>query len=150
MISPRLPGIPVSPSSTSLTPSGGFLTRSRTSLNTRASVRGGRFSELPVVANDDDDDDCGDGPTPPDDEEDEDEDDVAVLAIGPAPPPPPPWDETLDARDPRRDGGFSRMNDDDDVMDDEAARRREEEGVIVDVEPPPTADIDEDRTADCC
>lgn len=56
MISPRLPGMPVSPSRTSLTPSGGFLTRSRTSLDTRASVRGGRFSELPVVEAPADDD----------------------------------------------------------------------------------------------
>jgi hypothetical protein len=48
-ISLKLFGIPVSPSSTNLTPSGGLLTKSRTSLATRAKVRGGKFSELPLL-----------------------------------------------------------------------------------------------------
>ena len=48
-ISLKLLGIPVSPSSTNLTPSGGLLTTSRTSLATRANVRGGKFSELPLL-----------------------------------------------------------------------------------------------------
>ena len=57
-ISLRLSGMPVSSSSTSRTPSGGLLTRSRTSRATLASVRGGRFSvvccrHLPAPADDD-------------------------------------------------------------------------------------------------
>ena len=42
--SPKFAGSPVSSSTTSLMPSGGFLIRSRTSLDTRANVRGGKFS----------------------------------------------------------------------------------------------------------
>jgi hypothetical protein len=49
MSSPRLLGIPVAGSTTSRTFSGGFLWRSRTSRATRASVRGGRFSEVPLL-----------------------------------------------------------------------------------------------------
>lgn len=45
-ISLKLPGIPVSLSNTNRTPSGGLLTKSRTSRATRANVRGGKFSEL--------------------------------------------------------------------------------------------------------
>ena len=48
IISLKLPGMPVSSSNTSRTPSGGHLTRSLTSLATRASVLGGKFSELPA------------------------------------------------------------------------------------------------------
>lgn len=48
MISLKLPGIPVSPSNTSRTPSGGPFTKSLTSRATLASVLGGKFSELPV------------------------------------------------------------------------------------------------------
>ena len=45
-ISPKLDGIPVSLSTTSLIPSGGFLIKSRTSRPARANVRGGKFSAL--------------------------------------------------------------------------------------------------------
>mmetsp|Transcript_5790 Transcript_5790/g.10451 ORF Transcript_5790/g.10451 Transcript_5790/m.10451 type:complete len:125 (-) Transcript_5790:191-565(-) len=41
--------MPVSSSNTNRTPSGGLLTKSRTSRATRANVRGGKFSELPVL-----------------------------------------------------------------------------------------------------
>ena len=44
--SPKFDGTPVSLSTTSRTPSGGLLKRSRTSLATRARVRGGKFSTL--------------------------------------------------------------------------------------------------------
>ena len=45
----KLLGMPVSPSSTNRTPSGGEFTKSRTSRATRANVRGGKFSdELPM------------------------------------------------------------------------------------------------------
>ena len=43
-ISPKLVGSPVSVSTTNLMPSGGLLIRSRTSLDTLDSVRGGKFS----------------------------------------------------------------------------------------------------------
>ena len=49
-ISLKLFGIPVSSSNTKRTPSGGLLTKSLTSRATRASVLGGRFSELLVGA----------------------------------------------------------------------------------------------------
>jgi hypothetical protein len=44
-ISLKLPGIPVSPSNNNRTPSGGELTKSRTSRATRANVLGGKFSD---------------------------------------------------------------------------------------------------------
>ncbi len=51
-ISPKLAGIPVSGSTTRLMPPGGFFIKSRTSLETLAMVRGGKFSTelmLPVL-----------------------------------------------------------------------------------------------------
>jgi hypothetical protein len=46
-ISAKLPGIPLSSSTTNRTPSGGLFTKSLTSLATRANVLGGKFSPHP-------------------------------------------------------------------------------------------------------
>jgi hypothetical protein len=50
MSSPKLFGMPVLASTTSRTPSGGFLCKSRTSRATRARVLGGKFSVLLLLA----------------------------------------------------------------------------------------------------